>query len=484
MRMFWLGAVFLGLLAGARPAPAGEAPPGPVETSPGSGNAAESIDLLKRRSETFRDVARRVRPAVVHIRCLLAGGGIGMGSGVIIDTDGFVLTSYHVVRNALKIQVHLEDRRMDPAQLISFDPVTDLALLHLEEDHLTCAVLGDSDRVEVGDWVLAIGSPLGFQQTVTAGIISVLERDFSGEEDDPYGGFPYFIQTDAAVYEGSSGGPLLNLDGEVIAITHSAALVRRGYTGLAFGTPINFVKNVLDAMKEGRGAPRGELGAGLKDIDTAMAEALGLPRSRGALVQYVLPDSDAARANLMTGDAILRLEWVDPPHDRLVRTEVRNRVHLRNLIACAPIGPEIALAYFRDGHEAVSRFALHDALTILEDRKLLGIAVMDLTKVWADQLGLESPQGALVVAVISKGIGQGTSLRPGMVISAINTVPIPDIRAYRAAAEQMAEAQTLQLAINLRGRLYLLQLVRDTGGGFRPAHPSAPGEEKKPLSEE
>lgn len=290
-------------------------------------------------------MARQVGLAVVHIRSRLPRNAlelvgnakrmkdsngeenipISAGSGIVIDTNGYILTSYHVVRNAVSIRVALADRREFDAELVSFDPLSDLAMLQIEADNLTVALLGDSGTAEVGDWVIAIGSPLGLQQTVTSGIISATGRDFLGsQEDDPYVSYQNFIQTDAAIYEGSSGGPLLNLRGEVIGITHSTAF--RSVAGLAFATPINLVKNVLEPMKKGMGAPRGRLGVGLRDVDQQIAAATGMERIYGAQVQYVERDSPAAKAWLRTGDIILTI------NDH----EVRSRAHLRSLIACAP----------------------------------------------------------------------------------------------------------------------------------------------------
>ncbi len=428
--------------------------------------AAKGTEDLRARSAAFRSVVRQAKGAVVHILCSLPGDAVSRGSGVIIDEQGFILTSYHVVRAAEKMRVHLADRRRVPGQLISFDPLTDLAMLRIHADDLKAASLGDSDAIEVGDWVLAIGSPLGFQHTVTAGIVSATGRDFYGDRDDPFEGYQYFIQTDAAVYEGSSGGPLLNLDGEVVGITHSATLIRPGpegrvtsYTPLAFATPIDFVKNVLEPMKQGRGAPRGRLGVGLRDVGPAIAAAMDLDEIYGAQIQHVERNSTAADANLHTGDLILAVEGV----------RVRNRAHLRSLIACKPVGEEISVQVLRNGQRFEREFVLRGQPTLLEDRKLLGIALMDLTKVWADQLGLDAPRGALVVAIIPGGRGEATGLRPGMVISAINAMPVPDIRAYAAAAKQLDEAEDLQLAVNIGGKLYLVRLHRNAQGLFRPA---------------
>jgi serine protease Do len=446
---------------------------------------------LRRTSQTFRAVAGRVRPAVVHIRSYLPRGAsdlarddaevqeaalpTSLGSGVFIDPEGYILTSYHVVRNAMEIDVTLFDQRGFEAELVSFDPLSDLAVLHVQmEKAAPVAILGDSDSAEVGDWVLAIGSPLGLQQTVTAGIVSATGRDFfaGDREDELYFGYQNFIQTDAAIYQGSSGGPLLNLDGEVIGITHNKAsslhydraskrAVVRRYDALAFATPINLVKNVLQSMKEGRGAPRGRLGVGLHDVDQQLAEAVGLERIHGAQVQYVERKSPAARAGLRTGDIILRVG------DR----NVQNRTHLRGLVACEPVHSETTLTIFRNGGRRTLPFTVYPGRVFQRDSVLLGLALMDLTKVVADQLDLESPQGALVVSVKPDGPGKAVGIKPGMVIAAVNGTPTPDIRAYHRAAAKSLDAGAVQLVVNVRGKLHLLHLERNADGELTPVKP-------------
>ncbi len=455
-------------------------------------DADAEIGQLRRMAGAFRTVARQVRPAVVHIRCRLprtttdlvraaeseaapapaddAEIPLSMGSGIIIDAEGYVLTSYHVVRNAVEIRVRLADRRWFESELVSFDPLSDLAVLRLPADGLPVAGLGDSDAAEVGDWVLAIGSPLGLQQTVTAGIVSATGRDFSTDRDDPYLSTYNFIQTDAAVYAGGSGGPLLDLDGRVIGITHNQAtsvrhdLVRRTtlierHEGLAFATPINLVKNVLEDMKRGRGAPRGRLGAGLGDVTQEIAvAAAGLDRIRGAQIQFVERDSPAAKAKLRTGDIVLAFGG----------TPVRNAAHLRGLVACAPVETAIDLGVLRAGERLTIPLVLYVGEVFARDNLLLGLTVMDLNKVTADSLGLDTPQGALVVSVSRESAAARAGIRPGMVIAAVNATPTPDIQAYLKAVRQHLGADELQLAVNVRGRVVFLPLARDEAGRLQP----------------
>jgi serine protease Do len=493
MRMLTLAALLAAVLAvPAHPAddPAAESPL----------PDREALASVRRTAQTFRAVAQKVRPAVVHLRSRLprtAGelardepeeeangdGGVpySVGSGVIIDREGFILTSYHVVRNAVEIHARLKDRRELRAELISFDPVSDLAMLRVEsETPLPFADLGDSAAVEVGDWVLAIGSPGGLHQTVTHGIISATGRDFLTDEDNSFFGFQNFIQTDVRVYEGSSGGPLLNLNGQIVGITHNLVqslrydrqrqqAVMQPYEGLTFATPINLVKNVLQSMKQGRGAPRPRLGVGLRDVDEKIARAAGLERIRGAQVQHVEKESPA-EGGLQTGDIILAFEG----------TPVRNRVHLRSLVAGAELDTPATFRVLRGGEtrEVVCRLFGGPVFGV---DQFLGIAVVNLNKVLADSLRLEKPQGVLIVSVRPDGPGKRAGLKPGMVVAAVNAVPTPDISVYRKLIRRVGESPVIRLVVIVQGKMGFVQLRRDEEGRLVPMPTDAPeGEEVAP----
>lgn len=412
------------------------------------------IAALRKTSATFREVASHIGPSVVHIRTLVQKNVMGMGSGVIIDSKGFILTSYHVVRNASAINITLADRREYSAEMIAFDPLTDLAVLKINADDIAPAELGNSATAEVGDWVLAIGSPLGLQQTVTAGIISATGRDLTGEKDDPFLGYHNFIQTDAAINEGNSGGPLVDLNGTVIGITHAS--MGSSFTGISFATPINFIKNVLESMKCGEGAPRGRLGVGLKNVNYTIAKASGLDRVYGAQVQHVEKDTTGANAGLRTGDIILKIN----------DEEIRNKMHLRSLVACLPLAQDMKIEFFRQGRIYKKTVKLYGGPTFILD-KFLGLALTDLTKVMADQLGLDKPQGALIVSLQPEGIGMASGLKVGMVIAMVNSDPTPDIRAYKSAIEKHRNEESLQLIINIKSKMHLLRLVRDASGKYK-----------------
>ncbi len=225
-----------------------------------------------------------------------------LGSGFIIRPDGYVLTNAHVVQNAAAIRVGLNDRREFPATLVGTDPRTDIALLKVDATDLPAVRIGDSDRLKVGQWVLAIGRPFGFENTATQGIVSGLARSLP---DDSY--VP-FIQTDVAVNPGNSGGPLFDLEGRVVGINSQIYSQTGGYMGVSFAIPINLAMQVADQLRENGRVSRGYLGVSIQDMDQELADAFGLDRPRGALVTAVTPDGPADRAGIEAGDVILEFD--------------------------------------------------------------------------------------------------------------------------------------------------------------------------------
>jgi S1-C subfamily serine protease len=323
------------------------APAALAQPAPGGGTSAS--DLL-RTSERFEAVARKVSPAVVAVEARKPAGGRRLkaeeesGSGVLIKPDGqravLVLTNNHVIADAplKEITVTLaDDRVFRPAQVLA-DPESDVALLRLEGvDNAPTAVLGDSDTVRVGQWVLAIGSPFGLNQTVTHGIISARERGQVGLGSTIR--VKDFLQTDAAINPGSSGGPLLNLDGEVIGVNTAIASHSNSSSGVAFSIPVNLVRRVVRQLLEKGSVARGYLGMQLAaSFEPADALRLGLERAQGALVEAVYPDTPAAKAGLRANDVVLQVDG----------TAIRNENHLINLITATPAGQGVRLQVWRD----------------------------------------------------------------------------------------------------------------------------------------
>ena len=228
--------------------------------------------------------------------------GFGVGSGFIFSDDGYVVTNAHVVDGATSMTITMNDRREFDATLIGADELTDIALLKIDATGLPEASMGNSDDVNVGQWVLAIGSPFGLEQTATQGIISASTRSL------PSGGYTPFIQTDVAVNPGNSGGPLYNTDGEVIGVNSQIYSRTGGYQGLSFAIPSNVVEHVVEQLKTDGHATRGWLGVAIQDVDKGLADAFGLKRLHGALISQLTPDSPALAAGIEQGDIIILVD--------------------------------------------------------------------------------------------------------------------------------------------------------------------------------
>ncbi len=268
----------------------------------------------------------------------------GLGSGVIISADGYILTNHHVVDGAEEIKVELNDRRTFDAKVVGSDPPSDLAVLKIDAADLPTLSLGNSDAVEVGDVVLAVGDPLGLQQTVTAGIISAKGRA-TGVSD---GSFEDFLQTDAPINQGNSGGALINTAGELVGINSQILSPSGGNIGIGFAIPSNMAKNVMEQLIKNGVVRRGQLGVSVQPVTTDVARSLNLPEARGVIVGEVQPESAASRAGLKIGDIITALNG-EP---------VNESNELRNRVANTQPGTEITLTVWRDGGEQQIRATL------------------------------------------------------------------------------------------------------------------------------
>ncbi|MBK8946394.1 MAG: Do family serine endopeptidase [Ignavibacteriae bacterium] len=264
----------------------------------------------------------------------------GGGSGVIISKDGYILTNNHVVENASKVTIHLFDKRELEAEIIGKDPLTDLAVVKVDADNLPAAYMGDSDKLRVGEWVMAIGNPLSYlTSTVTAGIVSATSRNI-GIIKDNYG-IEDFIQTDAAINPGNSGGALVDLNGAVVGI--NSAIATSGfsatYIGYGFAIPINIAKSVAQDLIENGEVSRGYIGVSITEVDAATAKAIGLEKPMGIMIQNVVEDGSAASEDIIAGDVILEIDGkaVDKPNQ------------LQSYIATKRAGTEVHLTLFRDG---------------------------------------------------------------------------------------------------------------------------------------
>jgi S1-C subfamily serine protease len=324
-------------------------PPAAAQVAPAPPTAAGDVGRV---GERFEHVAAKVSPAVVAVEAVKPAAPGGSGKGRSVDESGsgvliriprqpgvYVLTNNHVIQQATpqQITVSLADNRLVKPVQVWADPESDVAVLKLEGEGFPTAALGDSDQVRVGQWVLAFGSPFGLNQSVTHGIISARERGQVSLGSTIR--IKDFLQTDAAINPGSSGGPLVNLDGEVIGINTAIASYSRSNSGVAFSIPINLVKRILAQLLEKGAVARGYLGVQMAAaFEPADAAALGLGRAQGALIEAVYPDTPAAKAGLLARDVILEVDGV----------AIRNENHFINVISGLPAGRNVRLSVWRE----------------------------------------------------------------------------------------------------------------------------------------
>jgi serine protease Do len=339
----------------------------------------------------------------------------GLGTGVIVTEDGYILTNNHVISGADEVTVKLSDGRDFDGKVVGTpDDQTDLAVLKIDASGLVPAVLGDSDKIEVGQWVMAIGSPFGLEQTVTAGIISA-----RGRADLHIAAYEDFIQTDAAINPGNSGGPLVNLAGEVIGINTAIASRTGGYMGIGFAIPINMAHAVKDSIiKQGR-VDRGWLGLGPQDLDDALAERFGYSGKVGVLVGEVMPGSPAEKAGVQAGDIILQFNG----------KAMRSANQLRNAVAAIAPYSTTDMTVFRDGKELRLRVTvgLRDAEKLAQlaprtdSASGLGIQVQTLTAENAQRLGFDRDVTGVVVTEVESGsLSDRAGIEAGDVILSVD----------------------------------------------------------------
>lgn len=377
-----------------------------------------------------------------------------LGSGFVISSDGYILTNYHVVADADEIQVRFSDRRFFDAKVIGSDKGSDVALIKIEASDLPTVKIGKSSDLKVGEWVLAIGSPFGFDHTVTAGIVSAKGRSLPSENYVP------FIQTDVAINPGNSGGPLFNLDGEVIGVNSQIYSRTGGFMGLSFAIPIELAINVADQLREHGRVSRGYLGVLIQDVDHNLAESFGMAQPYGALVSRVMPDSPADKAGLQVGDVILAFNG-----QRLL-----NSSQLPPLVGASRIEEEATLQILRDGKELavpvqVGRLAEDEevAETIpaqVEPDQIeqLGLAVIDIEPKVREELGLEERGGALV-GNVSPGAAQDAGIRRGDIVLMFDGMDVKSAKHLRELIEEAGDKRTVAVLVK-RGENPLFMALR------------------------
>jgi len=378
-----------------------------------------------------------------------------MGSGVIVSPDGKILTNAHVVKDADEIKVTLGDKRTFQAKVIGADPDSDIAVIKIDAKDLPTATLGDSSKLRVGEIVLAVGNPFGFNQTVTSGIVSA-----TGRTNVKIIAYEDFIQTDAAINPGNSGGPLVNIYGEVIGINTAIATRTGGYQGIGFAIPSNSAKRIMeDLLTEGK-VRRGLLGVHIQDVTEALAKSFGRDTADGALVNNVVPGSPADKAGIQPGDIIL--EFNGQP--------ISNAGQLRNVVAAEKPGATATVVVFRNKKKlslpvtiqerTKDSFAATEPSGEFGERTLkqLGLEVEKLPPSLSERLGLSKGEGIRVKDVNPGGPGARMGIMPGDVILEVDGKSIRDVEEFNEAIAKAEKNENHILRLKVRrgnGTLYL-----------------------------
>ncbi len=377
-----------------------------------------------------------------------------LGSGVIVSNDGYIVTNNHVVAKADEIKVLLSDKREFKGKVIGADPKSDVAVIKIEGKDLPTIPWGDSDKLEVGEYVLAIGNPFGLNQTVTMGIVSAVGRANVGIAD-----YEDFIQTDAAINPGNSGGALVNARGELVGINTAIFSRSGGYMGIGFAVPANMTRTVMQSLIKNGKVVRGWLGVSIQPVTPEIAKQFGLKESRGALVNEVIADSPAIAAGIKNGDIITSFNGkaIDSP------------AMLRNVVAATSVGKTVKVELLRDKKaqtvevkvteqpKDVQRAGNESAGEEGKDSALAGLEVRNLNAEIARQLGLPPGTAGVVVAGIADGSAAGEAgIEEGDVVVEINRKPVRNVNDYRKVAEKLGKNDgVLLLVIRRGGRLYI-----------------------------
>ncbi|WP_235042087.1 DegQ family serine endoprotease [Vreelandella profundi] len=371
-----------------------------------------------------------------------------LGSGFVISDDGYVMTNAHVVQDADEILVRLNDRRELNAELIGSDPQTDVALLKIDANDLPTLSMGDSDELKVGEWVAAIGSPFGFDHSVTAGIVSAINRTLPSDAYVP------FIQTDVAINPGNSGGPLFNLTGEVVGINSQIFTRSGGFMGVSFAIPINVAMDVVDQLRENGRVDRGWLGVMIQPVSRDLAESFGMENAIGALIADLDPEGPAAQGGLQAGDVIIQVNG----------EEVERSSSLPRLIGRGEPGSEIALTLIRDGEEISQSVELGSWPDMEEqsdqagsnNQVRLGVTVAEVGEEAREQLSI--PGGVEVRQVEPDSVAADAGIRPGDVLVSVDHRSVSSSDELMKIVEELPSDRAIPIRLFREGRSLFVAL--------------------------
>ena len=426
-------------------------------------NASAIVEISARRTvtprpqlsdENLEELLRGLRPDEIpdiqrQDRAPRQRGAVG--SGFLISADGFVITNNHVVEGADQIQVTLNDRRVFDAEVVGLDEPSDIALLKLDAADLPFVEFGDSEAVRVGDWVLAIGSPFGLEFSAAAGIVSAKGRSVPGNSAYNY---MAFIQTDVAINQGNSGGPLFNLEGDVVGINSQILSSTGGSNGISFSIPSNVAMNVVAQLKESGAVERGLLGVRMREVDYALAEIFDMDRPRGAFVDGVIDESPAGNAGVQDEEIIVEFNG----------HEIEYYTDLPFYVGQYQPGTEAAVRLIRDGEERRLTVVLgssptNEASIVVEDTaperaNPLGFKISELSEETRQVAGIDGVR----IAQVEEGPGREAGLREGDVVVSLNRQPVPSVSDFASVAESLPASGFVQIRIVRQGQGTTLSL--------------------------
>ena len=424
------------------------------------------------------DVAAKVLPSVVNIASMKTvtqqsplfsdpffrdffGGGIphervqrALGSGVIVSSDGYIVTNNHVVGGADKVEVRLSDASVYPATIVGTDPKSDVAIIKINKTGLPAIKIGDSSRLRIGGFVLAVGNPFGLEQTVTMGIISALGRSGLGITD-----YENFIQTDASINPGNSGGALVNMRGELIGINTAILSQSGGSVGIGFAIPIDLVMSIKKSIDKYGKVVRGWLGVSVQEITPEIAKGLGLSAARGALISDVMKASPAEKAGLKQGDVIIGIDG----------KTVGNTSSMRFQISEVLPGASVKVKVLRDGKEKVftvvagdlAKAKIPEHMVVIQDNKFLsGATVADLTPATRETLDLKPDiQGVAVIEVANNSAAAKTGLRPGDIILSVNNNATRNLEDFKKIVDTLKGIK-MSISIYRQGMVMTMTIIK------------------------